>query len=305
MSDFAPIILFVYARPEHTRRTIEALARNDLAEFSDLVVYADAARSDLDVESVKTVKTLIRSISGFRSVTLYERPTNFGLAKSIIDGVTEVLNTHERVIVLEDDLVTSPYFLTYMNNALELYAEDFRVVSIHGYFYPVSAVLPDTFFLPGADCWGWATWRRGWSCFNHNGAELLQEIKQRKLERFFDYEGNYPYVQMLKNQVAGFNDSWAIRWYASTFLQEKLTLYPGRSLVLNIGTDGSGTHSDYSDSMNVILSSTPICLDKINIEPSVVARQAVVGFFKSRNLSLGQHLYKAYVHMKSIFSWIG
>ncbi|MGB4924556.1 MAG: glycosyltransferase family 2 protein, partial [Candidatus Nitrotoga sp.] len=250
----APIILFAFSRPEHTRRTLEALAANALADQSDLIVYADAARSERDAEAVCVVRELIRAAFGFRSVTLIERDVNFGLARNIIEGVSEVLCQHERIIVLEDDMVTSPFFLTYMNEALERYANDNRIISIHGYVYPVAGALPEAFFLPGADCWGWATWRRGWAYFNPNGAQLLRELKQRKLEHAFDYGGSYPYTQMLEAQIAGANDSWAIRWYASAFLLGKLTLYPGRSLVHNIGNDASGTHCDKSSMMDSVLS---------------------------------------------------
>ena len=279
MLSLAPIVLFAYARPEHLRQTLNALCLNPLADQSDLIVYADAARSEKDSEAVQAVRELIRGISGFRSVLLIERTTNFGLARNIIEGVSEVLRQNERVIVLEDDMVTAPFFLIYMNEALERYANDDRVISIHGYVYPVAGALPEAFFLPGADCWGWATSRRGWACFNSDGAKLLQELKQRKLERAFDYDGNYPYTKMLEAQVVGKNDSWAIRWYASAFLLGKLTLYPGRSLVHNIGNDATGTHCDQSSVMNTSLSQRPISLDGVAVESCIAARLEIARFF--------------------------
>lgn len=281
--EFTTIVLFVYARPEHARRTLETLAANALADQSDLIVYADAARSERDAEAVCAVRELVRAASGFRSVTLIERDMNFGLARNIIEGVSEVLCQHERVIVLEDDMVTSPFFLTYMNEALERYANDDRIISIHGYVYPVDVALPEAFFLPGADCWGWATWRRGWACFNPDGAQLLRELKQRKLERTFDYEGSYPYTKMLEAQIAGTNDSWAIRWYASAFLLGKLTLYPGRSLVHNIGNDASGTHCGQSSVMDTSLSDRPIRLDSVAVESCAVARLEFARFFSRQS----------------------
>jgi hypothetical protein len=279
----APIVLFAYARPDHTRRTLEALAANQLAAKSDLIVYADAARTDREVEAVNAVRVLIRRISGFRSVTLIERNENYGLARNIIEGVSEVLSQHDCIIVLEDDMLTSPFFLDYMNEALDRFANDERVVSIHGYVFPVSGPLPEAFFLIGADCWGWATWRRGWACFNPDGSALLRELQQRKLERAFDYEGNYPYTQMLEDQIAGKNDSWAIRWYASAFLEERLTLYPGRSLVHNIGNDATGTHCALSSEMDTALSDTPIRLEDVALEPSTIARQEFVSFLKQQS----------------------
>lgn len=276
----SPIALFVYSRPEHTRRTVESLLRNELAGESDLIIFSDAARTPGKREAVNEVRAYLTTIEGFRSVTIHHRPSNFGLARSIIEGVTAVLQQHEQVIVLEDDMVTSPFFLTYMNEALECFANDSRIVSIHGYVYPVRGALPEAFFLPGADCWGWATWRRGWACFNPDGAQLLRELKQRKLERAFDFEGSYPYTQMLEAQIAGMNDSWAIRWYASAFLQGKLTLYPGRSLVHNIGNDASGTHCGQYSAMDTLLSDRPIRLDGVVVESSALARGEFIRFFR-------------------------
>ena len=288
----APIILFAFSRPEHTRRALEALAANALADQSDLIVYADAARSERDAEAVCVVRELIRAAFGFRSVTLIERDVNFGLARNIIEGVSEVLCQHERIIVLEDDMVTSPFFLTYMNEALERYANDNRIISIHGYVYPVAGALPEAFFLPGADCWGWATWRRGWAYFNPNGAQLLRELKQRKLEHAFDYGGSYPYTQMLEAQIAGANDSWAIRWYASAFLLGKLTLYPGRSLVHNIGNDASGTHCDKSSMMDSVLSERPIRLEGLIVEACGPACREVERFFRKQRRWRGAYWLK-------------
>ena len=185
---YTPIALFVYARPDHTRLTVEALRNNSEAKFSDLIIYSDGARSPNMQGCVDQVREYLSAISGFRSITVHQRNHNFGLAKSIIEGVTEVLRVHDRVIVLEDDLVTSPYFLSYMNEALDKYANDDRVISIHGYVYPVKERLPDTFFLRGADCWGWATWRRGWQLFNSDGQYLLQELKRRHLVSVFNLQ---------------------------------------------------------------------------------------------------------------------
>ena len=158
----APIVLFVYNRPGHTKQVLEALQNNKGAKESPLVVYSDAASTNEDAIRVQEVRSYIQGVRGFSSVTLIEREKNYGLSRSIIEGVSEVLSKHPSVIVLEDDLVTSPYFLSYMNQGLQLYEKEEKVISLHGYMYPVKARLPETFFLRGADCWGWATWRRGW-----------------------------------------------------------------------------------------------------------------------------------------------
>ena len=282
----APVTLFVYNRPDHTRRTIEALKTNILANESNLIIFSDAPKADAQSENVLEVRKYIRKIEGFKSLTIIERETNFGLARSIIDGVTTIVNKFGRIIVLEDDMVTSPYFLTYMNEALEKYADDESVVSIHGYVYPVKQSLPEAFFLPGADCWGWATWSRGWTCFNSDGQFLLDELKRRKLIRAFDFNGTYPFSKMLEGQIKGKNDSWAVRWYASAFLEDKLTLYPGRSLVHNIGNDNSGTHCGESTDMDVNLSSTAISLNNLKSVPSQEGRQAFEDFFRQGKMGL-------------------
>lgn len=289
-SAYSPIILFVYNRPDHTRRTIEALKLNKLANESELVIFSDAPKSEVHAEKVCEVREYIRQIDGFKSVTIVEREINLGLAHSIIDGVTMIVNKDGRIIVLEDDMVTSPYFLTYMNEALEKYADDERVVSIHGYVYPVKQPLPEAFFLPGADCWGWATWSRGWACFNSDGLFLLDELKRRQLTRAFDFNDAYPFSKMLEGQIKGENDSWAVRWYASAFLEGKLTLYPGRSLVHNIGNDNSGTHCGESADLDAKLSNTPINLSNIEIEPSQEGRHAFEDFFRQKQTGLLRRL---------------
>jgi hypothetical protein len=277
-----PIALFVYARPAHVRRTVEALIRNSEAANSDLIVFSDAARTSDKEEAVHQVREYVSGIEGFRSLTIHHRPENYGLARSIIAGVSQILTEHDRVIVMEDDLETSPFFLRYMNEALDRYAEDDRVISVHGYIYPLQKPLPEVFFLRGADCWGWATWRRGWRHFNPDGRFLLDEMKRQKLLKAFDINGAYSYSGMLQGQINGANDSWAVRWHASAFLANKLTLYPGRSLVHNIGNDSTGVHCGTSAIFDAQLSMTPICLDDVVVEESVVARKTIEDFFRAR-----------------------
>lgn len=288
----APIALFTYRRLEHTQRTIAALLNNHLASQSDLIIFSDASKNQKDFEDVRKVRDFLGTIDGFRSVSVVHREHNLGLANSIIGGVTKILQQYEQVIVVEDDLLTSPHFLTYMNDGLDVYSNDERVVSIHGYVYPIEKQLPETFFLRGADCWGWATWRRGWDCFNQDGQYLLDGLQKQNLTSEFDFNGTYEYTQMLKDQIAGKNNSWAIRWYASAFLAYKFTLYPGRSLVHNIGNDGSGTHCDSSSNLDATLSLSPVKVDKINVEESELARTEFEFFLgaSSKPLSLPKRI---------------
>jgi hypothetical protein len=290
-----PITLFTYDRPDHTRRTVEALLCNSGVNEHDLIVYSDAPRTSDKVQTVTAVRKYLQTITGFRSVSIRPRPHNFGLAKSIIEGVTEVLSRYERIIVLEDDMVTSSYFLGFMNEALDSFADDERVVSVHGYVYPVQQSLPEAFFLRGADCWGWATWRRGWALFNPDGQDLLDELKRRDLIKAFNFNGAYGYSQMLESQIKGANDSWAIRWYASAFLADKLTLYPGRSLVHNIGNDSSGTHCGSNSTHDAALSNSMIGLSGIEVKHSELGFSVFERFFrrsKSTLLSKVGHRFK-------------
>ena len=281
---FAPIALFVYSRFEHTKRTVDALLKNILVEESDLFIFSDSDKNPSTADAVQEVRAYIKTIVGFKSVSIVERDRNLGLANSIIDGVTQLCNQYGRVVVLEDDMVTSPYFLIYMNEALDRYEKDERVISIHGYVYPVAPSLPEAFFLRGADCWGWATWQRGWAHFNPDGKALLHELKHRKLLRAFDFDGSYPYSKMLEAQIKGTNDSWAVRWYASAYLANKLTLYPGRSLVHNIGNDSSGTHCGDSNAYDSELGTKRLNLSQVLVAPSSEGRAAFVSFFRRTRL---------------------
>lgn len=275
----APLLLFVYNRPYHTRKTIEALLENGNASETDLIIYSDASIDPFNNKVLET-RNYIKSVIGFRSIVIIERSKNWGLSRNIIDGVTSVINEYGKVIVLEDDLVVSPFFLKYMNEALDFYEKEEQIVCIHGYVYPVKRKLPETFFIKGADCWGWATWKRGWDLFCLDGKFLLDEINRYNMKREFDFEGSYPYYKMLKRQVEGSNDSWAIRWYASAFLNNKLTLYPGTSLVTQIGMDGSGTHCGANSIYDVQLLNRPINISKIPIEQTLSARKIFTYYFR-------------------------
>lgn len=279
--NLAPVALFTYNRLWHTRQTVEALQRNELADASDLIIFSDGPRGENDKERVQSVRDFLKTVGGFNSLTVMERDKNLGLAQSIIAGVTEVVNRYGRIIVLEDDLVTSPYFLKFMNDALEFYKDEEKVVSVHGYIYPVRGRLPETFFLKGADCLGWATWKRGWELFEPDGRRLFGELKVRNLTRRFNFDNTYSYTGLLKDQIAGRNQSWAVRWYASAFLEDKLTLYPGKSLVFHTGADGSGTHCGEDDTGIADVSMEPVAIERIPIEENPSAREEIKKYFRS------------------------
>jgi hypothetical protein len=282
--DHAPVVLFAYRRPDHLRRALDSLAANPGADLTQVSIYCDGAKSVTDGEAVEQVRKIARGANDsgtFAAVRVIERDHNMGLAKSVISGVTETLEGHDRVIVVEDDLVVSPDFLEYMNQALELYANNEEVISIHGFMYSVPPVLPQTVFLRGADCWGWATWRRGWELFEPDSQKLLKELDKSRDRAQFDFDGAFPYRQMLKDQAAGVIDSWAVRWYASAFLADKLTLYPGQSLVENIGQEGSGTHSQSATSHEVAAKGIELPIQAIEVSESALARQVISETLKS------------------------
>ena len=296
----APIALFVYNRPAHTRRTVEALRNNKLAAESDLIIFSDAAKDADSASSVREVRDCIGSIRGFKSVRTIARARNLGLAQSIIDGVTEVCGEFGRVIVLEDDLVTSAHFLRFMNEALDAYEGEQRVGSVHGYWYPVGSQVPDTFFLRIASSWGWATWSRAWQLFERDGGKLLAELRRRKLARTFDLEGAIAYTRMLEDQIAGKNDSWAIRWDASIFLADKMSLYPGVSLVQNIGFDGSGRHSAVSDAFNTRLAAAPVRVGRLEPTECFEARAALIRYYRSRKPGFLKRVFRRLLRMAGL-----
>ena len=280
----APIAIFAYNRRDHLSACLTALAENPTAEQSELTIFCDGPKPGDTYGLVEAVRQVAhewatRTPSAFARITVIEQPANRGLAESVISGVTDMLQHHDRVIVVEDDLVVSRDFLTFMNQGLDLYESDTEVISIHGFMYAVDVDLGQSVFLRGADCWGWATWRRGWEFFRADSAELLQELRQHPDRDDFDFRGAFPYTAMLEEQAAGKIDSWAVRWYASAFLANKMTLYPGRSLVVNTGQDSSGTNyisvDQARNSHQPELAVLTEPLQRILVRESRAAREAV------------------------------
>ncbi|CAK0768582.1 Glycosyltransferase [Azospirillaceae bacterium] len=243
----APIVLFVYNRPSHTQKTLEALARNTLAAQSELIIFSDAPKNEAAIDAVKAIRKMIVNLPGFASVSVVERTNNLGLAKSIISGVTEVINKFGRVIVLEDDLVTSPLFLQYMNNALDHYENDQKAFSIGGYQFPQRTMpIPehyhhDTYASYRCCSWGWATWRDRWMridwSMDYFDAFITSPEQQARFNR-----GGPDMAQMLKHQKEGRIDSWAIRFCYAHFANDMRCIYPTQSLINNIGLDNTGVH---------------------------------------------------------------
>lgn len=252
----APVAVFAYNRPDHIARTMSALAANTLAQHTEVTVYLDGPKSAEDKYLTDQVREVVRRAQGFKSLKIVESRQNKGLARNIYDGVTECCNRSGRVIVLEDDLVTSPHFLTFMNRALDRYRQEPKVWHVSGWNYPISAQdLGDAFFLRIMNCWGWATWEDRWKHFRKDPADLIANFTRSDIREFDLGNTGVFWNQVLANQK-GTRNTWAVFWYATIFRNGGLCLNPAVSYVENIGLDGSGTHSKRTDSVfsNSILS---------------------------------------------------
>lgn len=282
---YAPILLFVYNRPQHTQRAIEALQKNHLADKSELYIYSDAPKSPADNKAVNDVRMYIAGITGFKRVQIITREKNYGLANNIIDGVTTLVDRYKKVIVLEDDLITAPFFLKFMNDALETYKDEPKVGHIQACEFTQDSSLPDTFLIKWTGSWGWGTWDRAWKqYFNPDGKALLEQLKNRGLTHQFDFDGTYGYTKMLKRQTKGENDSWAIRWNASLFLNDILSLNAGKSLIKNEGFDGSGTNCGGGGMYDTLLYTQSLNVQKIvPVTESAVGRRALTKYYEHTN----------------------
>lgn len=293
MQNLAPIALFVYNRPEHTRRTLKFLQANLLADESRLFIYADAAKTFADEKNVKAVSDLISKVDGFKSVKIIAQKQNLGLAESIIKGVTELVNEYGKVIVFEDDLLSSPYTLQYFNEALAQYQNEDKVMHISAYMYPLAYAddLPETFLYRAVHSWGWATWKSSWSHFNPDIDALMQQFDAQKINQF-SIEGKMNFWNQMKGFKAGKNNSWAIRWYASVFLNQGLSLNPSKSLINNIGHDGTGIHSNVESTYSVNIHQHAITYFPDLIVENTKAYQMVKNFLAKRKGNILQRVIR-------------
>ncbi len=281
----APIILFVYNRADHALRTLQALSKNDLAQESELFIYADGPKSNATEEQrakIAEVRRVIRQEPWCGKVRIIESEKNKGLADSIIGGVTETVNKYGRVIVLEDDICTSPGFLRYMNEALEVYKDDAEVMQVSGYIYPHTYKTEDTTcFMRVYSCWGWATWKRAWDHYEHDIDVHLSHYNTSKLKKKFDIEGHGKfYWQLVANKNKEIY-TWAVRWYASWLFAGGYNLFPMQSLLRNIGFDASGEHCNAGDALRYNSNvADRISIERIPIQENVQMRKIIDEFYK-------------------------
>jgi hypothetical protein len=292
MKNLAPILLFTYNRPHHTRQTVEALQKNHLAQESQLFIYSDAPKNQVTEAKVKEVRQYLKTIDGFKKVTIIEREKNWGLANSIIDGVTQIVNEYGKVIILEDDLITSPYFLKFMNEALEFYEDKKKVWHVSSWNYPIDRQgLSDTFLWRIMNCWGWATWADRWQYFEKDVNKTISEFSKDDIKKFDLDSGSGFWSQVIANKEERIN-SWAIFWYVTIFKKDGLCLNSTQPFVKNIGHDGSGVHCGncdlYSDNL---LAHQPILFFEKQIIENSIAIKRIRAFFQ---------LQKKPLHIKAI-----
>ena len=280
----APITLFVYNRPQFTLRTLQALSQNELAAESELFIYADGAKANANpaqLAAIAEVRKVIRSENWCKKVTIIESEVNMGLAPSIIRGVTETVNKYGKVIVIEDDVVVSKYFLRFMNEGLEKYKDVNNVFSLGSWNYYYNTAPSDTYFIGLPDTIAWASWKRAWDHFEPDTQKIYDQLKAGDLLHEFNLNGRFPYENMIKHQLEGKVNSWAIRWTATVFLNKSLALYPARSLSKHIGFGADSTHvktADYNE--DLVLADTPIQIEDIPLVNDTAAIDAFINFEK-------------------------
>ncbi len=287
MTHNAPIVLFVYNRPEHTKRTIESLQANAGVSSSSLFIFSDGPKSCENRErfhesslKVEEVRKYIRSIRGFQNVEIMTGETNRGLAESVISGVTSVLQQYDRAIVLEDDLLLSPMFLTFMNEALYFYQDDASIFSIGGYTPPVQIpqIYPhDVYLCCRCSTWGWATWKDRWNKTDWEVKDYAQFRQNKNMQRRFS-RGGQDLPVILDEHIQGKVSSWAIRWDYAHFKEQAFALKPIHSLVTSTGLDGSGVHCSttnrYTSDISRFYNAAPKLVSQLTVDKTINERCA-------------------------------
>lgn len=245
MNNLAPIALFVYARPDETAKTIESLSKNYLASESDLYIFSDGPKGDKDLNKVSEVRAFIKSIkTGFKKIKIIEREKNLGLANSIISGVTEVLSEYDKIIVMEEDLISSQNFLNFINDSLIKYEKYEKVFSVTGYTYQIQVprfYLYDNYFTPRCESLGWGTWKDRWLKADWELKEFRNFLEDNEAVKNFNKVG-CDLIGMLIKQQLGKLDSWAVRWCFTHFKHNAVCSYPTSSKITHIGEGGFATH---------------------------------------------------------------
>lgn len=242
----APVILFAYKRPVELAATLQALQANYLASQSDLYIFVDAPKRPDDAAKVAQVHRLLDDFTGFRTIHRDYAETNIGCANSIIRGVSQVLAKHPSAIIVEDDIVTAPNFLDFMNQGLARYEKNRRVYSVAGYTLPFQqpANYPfDAYLIPRHSPWGWGTWTDRWQSVDWDMTDYPEFTRDRQQQKAF-MQGGSDLLGMLRDQMEGRADAWDIRFCYNRFKEGGLTVYPTLSKVQNIGFTADATHTN-------------------------------------------------------------
>ena len=271
LKNLAPIVLFVYNRPEHTKRTVESLLNNTLVSKSTLFIFSDGAKSDKDIQNVDAVRNYIKTLRDFDKIEIIEREKNFGLANSVIIGVNEVISLFGKVIILEDDMISSPYFLKYMNEVLNYFEDNQRIYSVTGYTFPIK--IPENYkhplyLSPRSSSWGWGTWKNRWEKADWEIKDFQSFINDKSRVEYFN-KGGDDLTRMLKNSISGKVDSWSVKWTYTHFLNNAYCVYPVKSRIKNIGADSSGVHTSKTNKFDVDLENNDVELNGIkDLQPN-------------------------------------
>lgn len=282
LSSNTAILVTGYLRPFHLHLCLKYLSKNTIFDKFPKFISIDGPASECDIALGEEVRKVTENFARkHRNIELLFNEGNKGLGKSILDAVDNVFERYKSIIVIEDDLLLSPFALEFFEWGLRNYEGQHRVGSISGFSLPLSAQTND-YFIRGADCWGWATWRDRWNDFERDGRVLLNELKKRRLQRAFDLDYSYQYTHMLERQVRGLTNSWAIRWHANNFLKGRFTLFPKESLVLNIGGDGSGTNMGVTNHYRTELSVRRPDLKFIEPKEDCAARSKLISYYSEK-----------------------
>lgn len=278
----SPICLFVYKRYDTTKLMLESLLACPECADSELYVFMDEARNDSEADDVEKVRALFDNLQGFKTIHPYPARMNKGMARSVIDGVTTVLQQHESIIVLEDDLVVAPDFLTFMNAALEAYRDRSDIWSISGYTPNLKEIEQydknSVFLVPRAQCWGWATWSDRWETVDWEVSDFNYLARNKKRRKAFDMGGN-DLFRTLEMEHRERIESWAVRWAYAASKQKMWTVNPMLSKVQNIGLKSSTSHVGWHDERHNV----ELLGDKTIIDPNVQPDEKLVQAFKKHH----------------------
>ena len=282
----SPVALFSYNRIYTLKKTLKSLKANYLADQTNIFIFSDGPKDLEDSISILEIRNYVKNFVGFKKIFLIERESNLGLSKNIVDGIDHVLAENNSVIVLEDDIVTSKYFLKFMNDALITYENSENVCQVSGYSYlekySNKYEIDDTYFIKGGDCMAWGTWKSSWNLFTEDAQNMYDQIKQKKLDKLFNRNNSYNYLKMLKARASEKNQSWAICWYAINFLKNNYTLYPLKTFAQHIGNDKNATNyiPTNKDGLKVNLYDKDVKVSKIKVLEKTSTKLAYEEFLK-------------------------